>query len=190
MFGYAAEEMIGRQTPAILHLEAELSARAEELTQQVGRPIVGMDVFLEPARQGDVAEREWTVVRKDGSHLIASLVVTPMCALDGKVVGLMGILRDITEPKRIEASLRESETRFRRIMTNLLDFVAQVTTEGIYEYVAPSSLALLGYAPDQMLGTSIFSIVHPDDINDGVIQFTKSDPARGLRTRRISLPSC
>ena len=53
MFGYAAEEMIGRQTPAILCLEAEISARGEELTRVLGRPIVGMDVFLEPARLGD-----------------------------------------------------------------------------------------------------------------------------------------
>ena len=57
-------------------------------------------------------------------------------------------------------------------MTNVLDFVAQVTTEGIYEYVAPSSLALLGYSPDQLQGKSIFSIVHPDDLDKGVTRFT------------------
>ena len=172
MSGYAAEEMIGRQTPAMLHLEAEIDARGEELTRVLGRPIAGMDVFLEPARLGDETEHEWTCVRKDGSRLIVSLVVTAMRDSNGKIIGFMGIVRDITEPKRIEAALRESETRFRRIMSNLLDFVAQVTTEGIYEYVAPSSLALLGYAPDQLVGTSIFSIVHPDDFDEAVARFT------------------
>ena len=131
MTGYAAEEMIGRQTPLLMHLEAEINARGEELTRVLGRPIIGMDVFLEPARLGDITEHEWTYVRKDGTRLIESLVVTAMRDSNGKIVGFMGILRDVTEPKRIEAALRESETRFRRIMSNLQDFVAQVTTEGI-----------------------------------------------------------
>ncbi len=144
MLGYAAEEMIGRQTPVVIHLEAEINARGEELTRELGRPIVGMDVFNEPALRGDETEREWTFVRKDGSHLIGSLVVTALRDSNGKIVGDLGIVRDITERKRVEAALRESETRFRRIMTNVLDFVAQVSTEGTYEYVAPSSLALLG----------------------------------------------
>jgi len=173
MSGYAAEEMIGRQTPAMMHLEAELNGVREELTRVLGRPIVGLDVFLEPARLGDVAEQECTYVRKDGSHLIVSLVVTAMRDSNGKIVGFLGIIRDITEPKRIEAALRESETRFRRIMTNVLDFVAQVTTEGIYEYVAPSSLALLGYSSDQLQGKSIFSIIHPDDFDEGVTKFAE-----------------
>ena len=171
MSGYAAEEMIGRQTPVVIHLEAEINARGEELTRELGRPIVGMDVFSEPARRGDETEREWTYVRKDGSHLIGSLVVTAMRESNGKIVGVMGIVRDITDRKRVEAALRESETRFRRIMSNLQDFVAQVTTEGIYEYVAPSSLALLGYRPDELLGKSIFSLVHPDDFDEAVTRF-------------------
>jgi PAS domain S-box-containing protein len=172
MLGYAAEEMIGRQTPVVIHLEAEINARGEELTRELGRPIVGMDVFNEPARRGDETEREWTYVRKDGSHLIGSLVVTALRDSNGKIVGDLDIVRDITERKRVEAALRESETRFRRIMTNVLDFVAQVSTEGTYEYVAPSSLALLGYSPDQLQGGSIFSIVHPDDLERGVTRFT------------------
>src|SRR5208337_217336 len=171
LFGYAAEEMIGRQTPVVIHLEAEINARGEELTRELGRPIVGMDVFNEPALRGDETEREWTFVRKDGSHLIGSLVVTAMRDSNGKIVGFIGILRAVTEPKRIEAALRESETRFRRIMSNLQDFVAQVTTEGTYEYVAPSSLALLGYRPDELLGKSISSLVHPDDFDKSVTRF-------------------
>ena len=171
MSGYAAEEMIGRQTPVVMHLEAEINARGEELTRVLGRPIIGMDVFLEAARLGNIAEHEWTYVRKDGSHLIASLVVTVMRDPNAKIIGFMGILRDVTEPKRIEAALRESETRFRRIMSNLQDFVAQVTTEGIYEYVAPSSLALLGYSPDELQGKSIFFHVHPDDVDEAATRF-------------------
>ena len=109
---------------------------------------------------------------------------------NGKIIGFMGIVRDITEPKRIEAALRDSETRFRRIMSNVLDFVAQVTTEGIYEYVAPSSLALLGYSPDELVGTSIFSIVHPDDFDEGVTRF-RAVTQHGVPVRgEYPLPSC
>src|SRR5271165_3528155 len=171
MTGYAAEEMIGRQTPLLMHLEAEINARGEELTRILGRPIIGIDVFLEAARLGDITEHEWTYVRKDGTRLIESSVVTAMRDSNGKIVGFIGIVRDITERKRVEAALRESETRFRRIMINLQDFVAQVTTESFYEYVAPSSLALLGYRPDELQGKSIFSLVHPDDVDEAVTQF-------------------
>ncbi len=172
LFGYAAEEMIGRQTPLILCIEAELAARAEELTRTLGRSISGIDVFLEPARLGDVSEREVTCVRKDGSHMTAGLVVTAMRGPSGTIIGFMGIVSDITEPKRIESALRESERRFRRIMTNVLDFVAQVTTECTYEYVAPSSLALLGYPSEELRGKSVFSILHPDDIDEAVTTFS------------------
>ena len=171
MFGYAAEEMIGRWTPAILCVEAEISSRGEELTRALGRPIVGLDVFLEPARLGLEAEQECTCVRKDGSRLITSLVITAMRDPNKEIIGFIGIVRDITGPRRIEAALRESETRFRRIMTNVLDLVAQASTDGIYEYVAPSSQALLGYRPDELLGKSIFSYVHPDDSDEAMTRF-------------------
>ena len=170
--GYAAEEMIGRHTPALLHLPSELDARGEELTRLLGRPIAGMDVFREPARLGEMTEHEWTWIRKDGIGLIVSTVITAIRDSNRKILGFVGVIRDITEPRRIEAALRESETRFRRIMSNLLDFVAQVTVDGIYEDVAPSSLALLGYAPEELVGTSIFSIVHRDDIEEAVARFT------------------
>src|SRR5258708_6258630 len=45
MLGYSAEEMVGRQTPSIFHLEAEVAARGAELSREFGRPVQGFDVF-------------------------------------------------------------------------------------------------------------------------------------------------
>ena len=137
----------------------------------LGRPVTGIDVFFQSARLGSEEEHERTGVRKDGTSFNVSAVITTIRDPNDQVVGCMGIVRDITESKRIEAALRESETRFRRIMANVQDFVAQVSAEGIYEYVAPSSLALLGYTPDQLKGKSIFSTVHPDDRDQATASF-------------------
>jgi len=80
MLGYRAEEMVGRQTPAVLHLESEVRARGEELSVRFGRRIEGFDVFVEHVRQGTFEEREWTYVRKGGSHLTVSVTVTALRA--------------------------------------------------------------------------------------------------------------
>jgi PAS domain S-box-containing protein len=60
MLGYRAEEMVGRETPARIHLAAEVEARGAELSEALGRPVRGFDVFVERARQEGHEEREWT----------------------------------------------------------------------------------------------------------------------------------
>ena len=97
--------MIGRQTPVILGLESELKARGEELTRALGHPVSGIDVFLESARLGNEIEHERTGVRKDGTHFNVSLVLTTIRDPNDQIIGIMGIVRDITESKRIEAAL-------------------------------------------------------------------------------------
>ncbi len=76
MLGHRAKDLIGRQTPEIIHRESEVEARGQELTQQHGRSIQGFDVFVNQAWQGNHEEREWTYVRKDGTFLSVNLVVT------------------------------------------------------------------------------------------------------------------
>jgi diguanylate cyclase (GGDEF)-like protein/PAS domain S-box-containing protein len=105
MLGYRAEEMIGKQTAVILHLESEIMERGRELSEQFGRPIMGFDVFVESARQGNAKEHEWTYVCKNGSHLTVSLAVTALRDVDGKPGGFLGVAKDITERKRTDAEL-------------------------------------------------------------------------------------
>ena len=105
MLGYRAEEMIGKQTPVIFHLESEVMERGRELTEQLGHPVTGFDVIVEFARQGKAKEREWTYVGKNGGHLTANLVVTELRDAKGEPSGFLGVAKDITERKRTNAEL-------------------------------------------------------------------------------------
>ncbi len=61
-------EIIGKQTPRIIHLESETIAGGEALGEELGYKVEGFDVFVEKARLGHYQERERTHVRKDGTH--------------------------------------------------------------------------------------------------------------------------
>jgi PAS domain S-box-containing protein len=75
---------------------------------------------------------------------------------------IVSINRDITSRVQTEARLRENEERLRLISENVTDYLAILDAKGIYHYVT-DSYRLLGYDPSAILGTSIFSYVHPDD---------------------------
>lgn len=105
LLGYTAEEMVGKQTPAILHKVSEVLNRSRKLSQKFKREIQGFDVFTEYAKQGKFDSREWTYVRKDGSEFPVQLVVTSISDEQG-ISGYLGIATDLTERKAVEESMR------------------------------------------------------------------------------------
>ncbi|HEU4844598.1 MAG TPA: ATP-binding protein, partial [Burkholderiaceae bacterium] len=129
MLGYAAGEMVGRQTPAILHVAGEVARRGGELTQQYGRTIAGFDVFVTLARMGIPETREWTYVRKDGSTLPVLLTVTAITGEGGAVTGFLGIANDITEQKQAEAALLAAKLRADAASDAKSEFVANMSHE-------------------------------------------------------------
>lgn len=117
--GYGASAMVGQQSPALFHLPGEVAARAAELGAESGRTVEGFQVFTEVADREGSETREWTFVRSDGLHIPVSLTVTPQTDKEGEVTGYLGIAEDITERKRAEQVLRESERRFRNAARQL-----------------------------------------------------------------------
>lgn len=103
---YTAAEMVGKQTPYIIHVAEEVQKRSEELTQIYGRPIEGFNVFIELARLGKYESREWTYVRKDGSRFPVQLIVSSIRNSAGEITGYLGVATDITERKHAEEKLR------------------------------------------------------------------------------------
>ncbi|MET0519402.1 MAG: PAS domain-containing sensor histidine kinase, partial [Burkholderiaceae bacterium] len=107
MLGYGEPEMLGKE-PTRLHLQTELDQRAAELSEQLGRPIVGHEIFTALPQRDGSETRLWTVMRSDGRPLIVSLSISGVRSRDGELLGFLGVARDISAQMRAEAELREA----------------------------------------------------------------------------------
>ena len=75
------------------------------------------------------------------------------------------VVRDITERKRAERTLRESEQRFRALIENSSDIIQTIDNDGTTRYVSPAISRVLGYSREELEGTLSFDFVHPDDVD-------------------------
>lgn len=71
-----------------------------------------------------------------------------------------------------EKELRASEAYWRSLIQNAQDAIALIDTDGTLRFVSPAVERILGYKPEELLGTSAFDIIHPDD---------KAGPLEALR---------
>jgi diguanylate cyclase (GGDEF)-like protein/PAS domain S-box-containing protein len=65
--------------------------------------------------------------------------------------------------KVTEDALGRGERSFRALLQHVLDIVAILDADGILRYISPTVETMLGYAPEEVIGTSVFDYVHPDD---------------------------
>jgi len=82
----------------------------------------------------------------------------------GQIVGLIYINTDITDRKRTEQELRQSEKRFRSLIENARDIIVILDDQGFCHYVSPSQERILGYPTAEVLGQSVFNLIHPDEL--------------------------
>jgi PAS domain S-box-containing protein len=94
--------------------------------------------------------------------------LTPITDAQGKVTAVLGVSRNITARKEADQALRESGEQYRFIANNSLDIINRQTPDCICTYVSPAVTPLLGYAAPEVLGKSVLSMVHSDDL--GMIQ--------------------
>jgi PAS domain S-box-containing protein len=71
---------------------------------------------------------------------------------------------DLTEPKTFKQKLRDSELKYRNIMMNINDVIAEVDSECKILYSNPQVLDLLGYQLDELIGSNFKQFIHPDDL--------------------------
>lgn len=99
---YRKHELIGQHSMVMLHDTAEMSARAVQLSKDLGEPIsAGFSSLIAKPKQGQTDEHEWTYIRKDGSRIWVNLAMTAMKAEAEKITGYLGIAFDITERKKL-----------------------------------------------------------------------------------------
>ncbi len=126
--GYAAAEVIDKQTPDLFLDVEEVAARARELSAEGGEVVEpGFAVFVAAARRGKSETREWTYVQKSGRRVPAVMTVTALRDETGAVNGFLTLARDITERKDMEQALQSEHARLEESV-RLLE-VAKKTAE-------------------------------------------------------------
>jgi len=112
------------------------------------------------ALNGREVTEELRFLRHD-AELFFRIKFLPTVFNDG-APGVTIILEDITEGRRAEEALRESEMLFRSLVENINDLILNVDETCTFTYVSPKSRDILGYAPEEMLGKTPCDFMNPE----------------------------
>ncbi len=150
IFGYTPEEAMGLAFPTFFS-ESEL----ERAAQAFARALSGQEHQL----------LEFAGKKKDGSVVPIEVSVTPLIK-DHAIVGVQGIARDITDRKRAEKELRESELRFRSLVEQAPDAVVTLDLTGRITSCNAVSSTIAGFAKEDLVGKHFTKIgtLRPKDV--------------------------
>ena len=105
-------------------------------------------------------------VRRDGVALHVESAVSALKNEAGEVTGLLAVIRDVTERRKTEESLRESEERFRAMFEQASVGIVQVTLDGRMHMPNPGFCKLIGYTEDEARRLTVRDVTHPDDYEE------------------------
>jgi PAS domain S-box-containing protein len=149
LIGYPFETMKGRHWAEILH-PGDREFLAQEMINQG------------PDRKTIWAEAR--IIQPDGSLLwVLGQTVTAFNP-DGSIRGYVGTITDITERKKIEKTLGESEEKYRALTENTGDILFSMDMDGILTYISPQ-VNKYGFLEDEITGKPFHGFIHPEDIS-------------------------
>jgi diguanylate cyclase (GGDEF)-like protein/PAS domain S-box-containing protein len=171
-WGYTREELIGTQVLDVYEDPEERSGLLQALVER-----------------GEVLDYEVHLKAGDGRLVDSSVNSHLLRGPDGTPIGVEGTLRDISERKRAEEALRESEKRFRDIAESALEWIWEVDAEGRYTYSSPVVEQILGYTPEEVLEKHFYDLFHPEEREDlrkaAFEAFASKQPFREFLNRNV-----
>jgi PAS domain S-box-containing protein len=149
ILGYTPEDSAGRNMFEMVHPD-DLEGAMREIAAVAATP-------------GTTGHAEYRFRHKDGSWRQLETFGRTV-SLTSAEEGLVFNTRDITERKEAEDALRRSEQHFRRLIENAQDNIVIIDPAGVMTYQSPSVERILGYTPNELVGTSAWELIHPDDV--------------------------
>jgi PAS domain S-box-containing protein/putative nucleotidyltransferase with HDIG domain len=151
LVGYRKEELIGK---SLLKLDILPGDQIQKTLK-----LLALNAMRKPTEP-----EEFTLRRKDGSRVFVEIRTYP-ATIKGETV-VLGIARDITERKKAEEELRESEEKFKSICASAQDAILMMDPCGLISYWNRAAEEILGYSAQEALGQDIHSWLAPESFRE------------------------
>ncbi len=158
IYGWSVTEAIGRDIIKLLP-----SGQTKELTDEIINELI----------LGNKWSGEFMAKRKNGQNFPAQLTTTSLFDLKGNMTGVVGISSDITDRKRAEEALCESEELFRHSFDYAASGICLIGRDGKFMRVNNAFREMMGYDDDELINLTFNDITYPDDYSIGLNIFKK-----------------
>jgi PAS domain S-box-containing protein len=172
-YGYEPEELVGKPISVV-----RAASNAPEVISRI------LPETLKGGWEGEILNR-----RKDLTEFPVHLITSVVRDHDGNAIALIGAATDITDRKRSEANLRQSEEKFRSLVDTARDVIFTATPRGVITSLNQAFEASTGWSRAEWLGRKYHDLFHSDDV-EGSRQYFISAlegikvPVREIRIHR------
>jgi diguanylate cyclase (GGDEF)-like protein/PAS domain S-box-containing protein len=166
ILGYPERELLGKTFQELTHPD-DLEFDLEHLRRLL-------------AGEVRTYQTEKRYLHQDGHVVWALLSVSVVHDEEDEPLYFVSQIQDVSERKKVEKVIIESEERFRSLVQNSSDIITILGADGTVLYVSPAVERVTGYRPEEQVGTNAFGSVHPDDREQALNTFAEVLKRPGL----------
>jgi diguanylate cyclase (GGDEF)-like protein/PAS domain S-box-containing protein len=147
LLGYDTTEIVGKSFIDLAHKD-DLSNLTE---------------WFSELRKDREFPSEYRIINKSGEFKWARTKTRPIME-DGMFKGARGIIIDVTDQRRVEEALRESEKKYRLVVDNMADVIAIMDMNLRFTYVSPSVMRMRGYTVEEATAQTLEQVMTPESL--------------------------